>query len=146
MATTAQQPRIGRSTLSILVVVVAIPSLLGCSQKYSAERDGKDLGEALCDLKNASTPEDAESALAEVRSEMDSLASNYATFTAEDRADIEANLEDLREHVAQGNQALVQQDLTVIRRSLGNVDDDLDDTSQAAWDGVKQAVDDCTVD
>jgi hypothetical protein len=34
----------------------------------------------------------------------------------------------------------------VIRRSLSNIDDDLDETSQAAWDGVKQGVDDCTAD
>ena len=67
-------------------------------------------------------------------------------FTAEDRADIDENLEDLREHIAQGNKELIQQDLTVIRRSLSNVDDDLDDTSQAAWDGVKQGVDNCIAD
>lgn len=135
-----------RTALSITIVAIAVASLLGCTQKYSAERDGKDLGEALCDLKDASSPEEAQSALAEVQSEMDSLADNYAMFTSEDRADIDENLEDLREHIAQGNTELVQQDLTVIRRSLSNVDDDLDDTSQAAWDGVKQGVDDCIAD
>ena len=135
-----------RSVLRIAVVAIAALSLFGCGQKYSAERDGKDLGEALCDLKGASTPEEAQSALAEVQSEMDSLASNYAMFTGEDRADIDENLEDLREHIAQGNEELVQQDLTVIRRSLGNIDDDLDETSQAAWDGVKQGVDECLGD
>jgi len=135
-----------RSTLSLAVAAIAALVLLGCGQQYAAERDGQDLGEALCDLKDSSTADEAEAALADVRSEVDSLASNYAMFTAEDRADIEENFDDLREHVAQGNGELARQDLTVIRRSLGNVRDDLDDTSQAAWDGVTQAVDDCTTD
>ena len=135
-----------RSGLTITVAAIGALSLFSCGQQYTAERDGQDLGEALCDLRDASTPEEAQSALADAQSERESLASNYAMFTAEDRADIDENLEDLREHVAQGNQELVQQDLTVIRRSLGNVADDLDETSQAAWDGVLQAVDDCTAD
>ncbi len=96
------------------------------------ERDGKDLGQALCDLKSASTGRELQSARAKVRSEIDSLASKYATFTAEDRADIEENVSDRRGHDAQGNEQLVQQDLTVIRRSLSYVAHDLDDTSQTA--------------
>ena len=135
-----------RSTLSFAFVAIAALVLLGCGQQYAAERDGQDLGEALCDLKDASTADEAQAALADVQSEVDSLASNYAVFTAEDRADIDENFEDLREHVSQGNEELARQDLTVIRRSLANVGDDLDDTSQAAWDGVRQAVDDCTTD
>ena len=146
MSTTGRRTYLRRSALTVMLTAIAALSVFGCSQKYSAERDGKDLGEALCDLKDASTPEEAASALAEVQSEADSLASNYAMFTAEDRADIDENLEDLREHVAQENEALVQQDLTVIRRSVSNVSDDLDDTSQAAWDGVKQGVDECIAD
>ena len=135
-----------RSNLSLMIVAIAALALFGCSQKYSAEKDGKDLGDALCDVRNASTTDEAKSALTDVRSEIKSLASNYSVFTQEDRADIEENLRDLREHAAQGNEELVHQDLTVIRRSLANVSNDLDDTSQAAWDGVKEAVDDCTAD
>lgn len=146
MATTGRRTHVRRSTLSITVTAIAALALLGCGQQYTAERDGQDLGEALCDLKDASTDGDAQAAFADVQSEVDSLAANYSMFTAEDRADIDENFEDLREHVAQGNEELARQDLTVIRRSLGNVSDDLDDTTQAAWDGVTQAVDDCTTD
>jgi hypothetical protein len=146
MSTIGRTTHVRRSTASITVVAIAALVLLGCGQQYTAERDGQDLGEALCDLKDASTAEEVDAAVADVQSEVDSLASNYAMFTAEDRADIDENFEDLREHVSQGNEELARQDLTVIRRSLGNVADDLDDTSQAAWDGVLQAVDDCTTD
>ena len=146
MSTFGRRSHIRRSILSIVITAIAALVLLGCGQQYAAERDGQDLGEALCDLKDSSTADEAEAALADIQSEVDSLASNYAVFTAEDRADIEENFDDLREHVAQGDGELARQDLTVIRRSLGNVGDDLDDTSQAAWDGVRQAVDDCTTD
>ncbi len=146
MSTTGRRIHVRRSTLSVAGSAIAALVLLGCGQQYAAEKDGQDLGEALCDLKDATTADEAQAALADVQSEVDSLAGNYSVFTAEDRADIEENFEDLREHVAQGDAELARQDLTVIRRSLGNVGDDLDDTSQAAWDGVTQAVDDCTTD
>ena len=146
MSAIGRRTHLRRSTLSIAVTAIAALVLLGCGQQYTAERDGQDLGEALCDLKDSSTADEANAAVADIRSEVDSLASNYALFTAEDRADIEENFDDLREHVAQGNEELARQDLTVIRRSLGNVSDDLDDTSRAAWDGVKEGVDDCTAD
>jgi hypothetical protein len=135
-----------RSILSIAGTAIAALVLLGCGQQYAAEKDGQDLGEAVCDLKDSSTADEAKAALADIQSEVDSLSSNYSIFTAEDRADIEANFNDLREHVASGNAELARQDLTVIRRSIDNVRNDLDDTSQAAWDGVTQAVDDCTTD
>ena len=122
------------------VLVLAAGS---CAQKYSAERDGKDLGQALCDLRGATSAEEAGSALSEVQEELDELASNYSMFTAEDRADIDEQLNDLAEHIAQGNEVLIQQDLAVMRRSISNIRGDVDDTSEAAWDGVLQGLDDC---
>lgn len=115
----------------------------GCAQKYSAERDGRDLGESICDLYEADSAEAASAALDDVQSQLDELSENYATFTAEDRADIDENLEDLRSHVADGDQALVQQDIAVIRRSLSNISDDVGETTEAASDGVLQGLDSC---
>ena len=48
------------------------------------------------------------------------------------------------EHVARGNEELVQQDLAVIQRSVGNIADDTNETQSAIWDGVRQGLDDCT--
>ena len=50
---------------------------------------------------------------------------------------------DLIEHVRQGNEALAQQDITVIRRSLDNAKDDLGDTGKATVDGMFEGLDDC---
>lgn len=130
----------------IIIVAVAASVLLvtGCSQKYSAERDGKKLGEAICDLRSADNQEQAEEALADINEQLDDLANKYALYTAEDRADIQNNLADLLEHVVQGQPNLAQQDLTVLERSADNVADDVNETARAAWDGVLQGLSDCT--
>lgn len=131
-------------TLIVLAVVAVTALTSGCSQKYSAERDGKKLGEAVCDLRDASSPEDAQSALDDINRQLDDLGNKYTLFTAEDRADIQNNLADLAEHRIQGNTTLMQQDLTVLERSADNIADDVNETSQAAWEGFQQGLADCT--
>jgi hypothetical protein len=116
----------------------------GCSQKYTAERDGKKLGEAVCDLRDADTEEAAQEALADARAQLDDLGNKFALFTAEDRADIENNLADLAEHRVQGQPNLMYQDLTVLERSADNIREDVNETAQAAWDGVLQGLSECT--
>jgi hypothetical protein len=131
----------------IPVVAVTAGALLvsaGCSQKYAAERDGKKLGEAVCDLRDAETPEEAAEALEEINAQLDDLGNKYAMYTAEDRADVNNNLADLAEHSVQGQPNLVQQDLTVLERSAENIREDVNETSEAAWEGVLQGLADCT--
>lgn len=130
-----------------IVSAIAVGALLftaGCSQKYSAERDGKKLGTAICDLRDAASPEDAEEALAEINEQLDDLGNKFALFTAEDRADINNNLADLAEHRIQGQPNLMQQDLTVLERSVNNIKENLNETSRAAWEGVLQGLSECT--
>jgi gas vesicle protein len=130
-----------------LIVIVASAALAlaanGCAEKYSAERDGKKLGEALCDLKTADSADAAKDAAAEVEDQVNDLANKYAMFTAQDRERIDENISDVAEHVAQGNQALLQQDIAVIQRNAEQARQDADQTSQAAWDGIQQGLDDC---
>jgi hypothetical protein len=123
--------------LGILVLAPA------CAQKYQAERDGKDAGEAYCDVRQADTAEEAAAAVEDLNNELDEIADQVAIFTAEDRADIDENLTDLVEHAMQGNDVLATQDVAVIRRSLDNIRDDVGDTGQAAIDGFFQGLDDC---
>ncbi len=131
--------------LTSIAAVAAVTLLAtGCSQKYSAERDGKKLGEAVCDLRNATTPEDAESALKEINDQLEDLENKHALFTAEDRADVQNNLADLHEHAIQGNTALLHQDLAVLERSVGNIAEDSTEVSRAAWEGVLEGLADCT--
>jgi hypothetical protein len=127
-----------------LGLVAGAALLLGaCAQTLRAERDGRDVGRAVCDVRDADSAEEAADALADLESELDDLADEAAMFTAEDRADIDENLSDLAEHVAGGNEDLAQQDLAVIQRSLDNIRDDLGQTSQAAVDGMLQGLMEC---
>jgi hypothetical protein len=141
-ATPTKRRRLPMLTAAALAVVVLL-SAPACARKYRAEQDGKDVGEAVCDLRDPSDEETARSDLEELNAEIDDLADDFALFTAEDRSDIEENLVDLVEHTLQENDVLVQQDVTVIQRSLDNIRDDLGDTGQAAIDGILEGLDDC---
>lgn len=134
------------TTKRVIIATVAVLGVLGagCGQKYAAERDGKDLGEAVCDLRGAETQEEVAAALAELEEQLDELGDQYAFYTAEDRADIQNNLADLAEHAIQGNELLMQQDLAVLQRSIENISDDVNETAEAAWDGVQQGLEECT--
>src|SRR6478735_6323241 len=131
---------IGAAALTVGALLFAT----GCSQKYSAERDGKKLGEAICDVRNADSPEEAQDALADVNKQLDDLGSKFAFYTSEDRADINNNLADLAEHRVQGQPNLMYQDLTVLERSIDNIRTDVNETSRAAWEGVLEGLADCT--
>ena len=132
-----------QSALLALLAVLALAAAPACARKYQAERDGKDVGEALCDVRDANGEAEVQSAVDDLRAEIEDFSGDYAVFTAEDRADIDENLDDLVEHVIQGDEVLVQQDITVIMRSLDNISDDLADTGRAAIDGFLQGFDDC---
>ena len=136
---TRHSPRVLAGVVAVLVLV-AMPA---CAKKYQAERDGKDVGESMCDVRDADNAEDAQQAVDDLNDEINDVAENYAVFTAEDRADIQENLTDLIEHVRQGDEALAQQDITVIRRSLDTAREDLGDTGQATIDGMFEGLDDC---
>jgi hypothetical protein len=129
---------------AIAAATAALLFAAGCSQKYSAERDGKNLGQAICDLRDAETQEDAQEALADVNEQLDDLGNKFALYTAEDRADIENNLADLAEHRVQGQPNLMYQDLSVLERSADNIREDANETARAAWDGVLQGLSECT--
>ena len=125
-----------RRTISLVVATaLVVVFAAGCSQRLRAERDGRDLGESVCDLRDATTTEAAQTEIDDIKKQISDLAGRYGAATAEDRRDIDENLADLAEHVAQGNEALIEQDLAVLKRSLQNVARDADDVQASAWEG-----------
>jgi hypothetical protein len=131
-------------TVTLAGLGLAALALTGCSEKYSAERDAKKAGEAICDIRDADNADEARNALDDLNEQLDDLGSKYAMYTAEDRQDIQNNLADLSEHAIQGNELLAQQDLAVLERSVNNISDDTNEVSQAAWDGLLEGLADCT--
>jgi hypothetical protein len=132
-----------RSIAALAVVGVIVLGASACSQRYSAERDGKKAGQAVCDIKSATTAEEAQAAKDNVNKQLDDLNTKYALATAEDRKDIQNNLADLAEHSIQGNALLREQDLTVLQRSVRHIADDSDEVARAAWDGFNEGLEDC---
>lgn len=126
-----------------LAAALALVLLPACTRNQRAERDGKDVGEAVCDVHDADDAAEADEARADALEELGDLADSYLRFTAEDRADVVENVDDLAEHVVDGDEALARQDVAVIARSLDNIDDDLGDASQAAVSGFAQGIDEC---
>jgi hypothetical protein len=136
-----------RRTISVLVAAVLVGLLTaGCSQRLRAERDGRDLADSVCDLRDATTADAAKSAIEGIDKEIDDLAKRYGSATAEDRRDIENNLADLSEHAIQGNDVLMQQDLAVLKRSVEHVRGDAGDVQESAWDGFSEGIQECATD
>jgi hypothetical protein len=133
-----------RKSVAAIAVLALVLIAAACSEKYSAERDGKKLGEAVCDLRDADSEEEVQEARDDINEQLDDLGGKYAMYTAEDRADVENNLADLAEHSIQGNDVLLQQDLRVLERSVENIADDTNEVADAAWDGFYQGLSDCT--
>ena len=136
-----------RRTISYVVVAALVAVLAaGCSQRLRAERDGRDLAEAVCDLRDATTADAQQSAMADINKEIDDLGHRYGSATAEDRRDIQENLADLAEHSVQGNEVLIEQDLAVLKRSVQNVRADADDVQESAWNGFAEGIQECATD
>lgn len=138
--------RIGTRGTLLAGAAVAAAFAVGCGQELRAERDGRDLAESVCDLRDASDAEAAASAIDAIGEEIDDLIRRYGVATAEDRADVENNLADLAEHVIQGNEVLVQQDLAVLQRSAQNIRDDAGEVQSAVWAGIAAGLEECTAD
>ena len=82
-------------TLILALAVVAIVLTAGAARSTRPNETARRLGEAVCDLRDATTPEDAQSALDDLNNQLNDLGNKYAVFTAEDRADVQNNLADL---------------------------------------------------
>jgi outer membrane lipopolysaccharide assembly protein LptE/RlpB len=135
-----------RSVLAVLAVAGLALVTTGCGQQMRAERDARDLADAICDLRNADDADAANEALDDINAQLDDLSRRFGVATAEDRADVDENLADLAEHAVQGNEVLLQQDLAVLQRSAENIRDDASGVQQAAWSGFADGVRECIED
>lgn len=139
-------PNRTRTITAILLAGVVALSATGCSQQLRAERDGRDLAESVCDLRDATDKDAATAAIEDINKEIDDLIKRYGVATAEDRADIQNNLADLAEHAIQGNEVLVQQDLAVLQRSAANIKNDAGNVQDSVWTGIADGLNECSTD
>jgi hypothetical protein len=133
--------RTARTGCVVVAATVAV-GLFGCAE-IKAERNGKDLGQAICDLEGADSVEEADEALADIRGEIEDLTRVVGRPVTEDLSDIEEQLDDLREHVPD-NPELADQDVVLIQQNAADIADTLSGSRQAAYDGVVEGLGDCT--
>lgn len=124
---------------------VAVGALLlgACSGEVRAERQGKQYGEAICDVKKAGSVDDAQRAMSKVQREAKDLQRIVGRPIEEDVRDIKENLSDLSQHVKGGNDALRQQDIAVITRNVSAIERTLSGKAKAAYDGIREGLAEC---
>ena len=131
-----------RTGLLIACVALGSIALGGCGQ-VRAERQGKQAGEAICDVKQADNADDARRQLEQAQREINDLQRIVGRPINEDVADINENLNDMVEHVVNGNDALLDQDIAVIERNIDAIRKTLTGKAQAAYDGVQEGLGEC---
>jgi hypothetical protein len=114
-----------------------------CSE-YRVERQGKDFGEAMCDLKNADNEEEVREAAEDAQNELEDAARIAGRPIGEDVDDVEENLADLAAHVIDDQPALVQQDIAAIRRNVEAAASRADGVVQRFYEGTVQGLGDCS--
>lgn len=131
---------------TIGLAVVALASTLvvsGCAKQFLAERAGKKLGESICDLVTADSPEEADKAMEEINDQIDSLQSKYELWTTDERSEIDQTVDDLQSEISEGDRAAARDDLVQLRRLVGEAQQDSSDVTEAAIDGVRQGLESC---
>jgi light-regulated signal transduction histidine kinase (bacteriophytochrome) len=129
---------------TVAAIVAAGSFLLGaCGGEMRAERQGRQLGQAVCDVTEADNVDDAERQLDQAQREMNDLQRIVGRPLDEDVDDIQGNLEDLVEHTVDGNDALREQDIAVIQRNIDAISRTLTGKAEAAYDGVQQGLAEC---
>jgi hypothetical protein len=126
------------SSLAVGLLVVG-----ACGGEIRAERNGKQVGKAICDVKNADNVDQAQREMNDVQRRMRDLQRIVGRPINEDVRDIDENLTDLIEHIRQGNDALVQQDIAVIQRNIHAVGRTLTGKAEAAYDGIQEGLAEC---
>jgi hypothetical protein len=129
----------------ILVVGLVVGALVlgACGGEFRAERQGRQLGEAICDVRDAGSVEEAQRELDKAQREMNDLERIVGRPLNEDIEDIDENLNDLVAHAVDDNDALLQQDIAVIQRNLHAVGRTLTGKADAAYDGIQEGLGSC---
>ena len=138
--------RASRSTRRLVRIVPVILLLLGLAAcaGFRVERDGRKTGDAICDLKSASSASDAQSAQADAQRWLDKAKTITGRAVGRDVRDVNENLSDLAQHAANGNSTLAHQDIAVIRRNVQSVVRVTSGHTQRFFQGLDEGLSNCS--
>jgi hypothetical protein len=127
-------------TATIAVVALAVGGCAG----FRSERQGRDVGRAICDIKKADNADEAQRALDKYNRRAEKAQRIIGRPISEDVNDIQNNLNDLVTHVSQGNEALAKQDVAVINRNVETVSSQGPTLVRRFYQGMSEGLADCT--
>jgi cob(I)alamin adenosyltransferase len=125
------------------VIVVLGVGVAGCAGLRS-ERQGRDVGRAICDIKKADNADEAQRALDKFNRRAEKAQRIIGRPITEDVKDIQNNLNDLVTHASQNQDNLAQQDVAVIRRNVQTVSNQGPELVRRFYQGVSEGLGDCT--
>lgn len=128
--------------LLVVTVSVAALALAGCAG-YRTERQGRDVGRAVCDVKHAS-PGDVQQELSKLNNKLDNVGRVTGRPIEQDVQGIRNNVSDLVNHVSSGNSALAHQDVVAIQRNFQQAVDSTSGLTKRYYEGVIEGLGDCT--
>jgi hypothetical protein len=124
-------------------VVVACLALLGGCSRFRVERQGKDVGEDICDLKNANSAQEAQDIVKDLQDDVNDARRITGNKIDQDVRSVSEQISDLQKHVPDGNSALAQQDISVIQRNLAQAIDSTSGHVQRFYQGVSEGLASC---
>jgi peptidoglycan hydrolase CwlO-like protein len=133
-----------RTRVALIGLLLLVPTVLvACGGERRAERQGKQFGDAVCDVRESDSVDEAERQLRQAERQAEDLYRIVGRRINEDVEDIEENLSDLLEHVRDQQDLLLDQDIAVIQRNIQAVQKTVSGRAEAAYDGVQQGLADC---
>jgi hypothetical protein len=127
---------------SVVVGVLLVFPLLSACGTMRAELQGRQLGDAICDLRNANSG-DVQKAADKVQREANDVQRIVGRPVQNDVKDYNQNLADLVKHVQGGNSVLAGQDVRAMNRNFDAVSRTLSGKGRAAYDGVREGLAAC---
>jgi hypothetical protein len=132
-----------RRVPALVAVVTLAVGAAGCAG-FRTERQGRDVGRAICDVKHADNADQAQRALDRLNRKLQDAQRITGRPVSEDVHDINVNTEDLVRHVATGQKTLAQQDVAEIQRNVEAVIQTAPALVQRFYEGVNEGLGDCT--
>jgi len=126
-----------RLIVCIALVIVAGFALASCSTQARAERKGKEAGEQICKAKNSDNADEAARHIQRANDKIDDLTRFTGRPVRDDLRDLDRNLD----QIARGGAS--EQDVNAIVRNIDEVKGEISGNTEAALDGMLQALADC---
>ncbi|HEY1740279.1 MAG TPA: hypothetical protein VGI86_16315 [Acidimicrobiia bacterium] len=122
------------------VVLVGLGA--GCAG-LRTELKGRDVGRAICDIKNADNANDAQNALDKANRKLDDAQRITGRSVNQDVRDIQNNLNDLARHANNAGNTLAKQDVVQIQRNVAEVANNAPALVKRFYEGVSEGLGDC---